>query len=72
MFLDELTPVVKELTEQPVAFFGGFVSGILRLNLNDDPVQTWLKKQTGYTSTNGSTTDADNTKSEGPQSIDIE
>ena len=42
------------------------------LNLNDDPVQTWLKKQTGYTSTNGSTTDADNTKSEGPQSIDIE
>ena len=57
MFLDELTPVVKELIEQPLAFFGGFVSGILRLNLDDDPVKTWLNQQTGYTSTNGSTTD---------------
>ncbi|MCL2937833.1 MAG: hypothetical protein O4805_16415 [Trichodesmium sp. St16_bin2-tuft] len=72
MFLDELTPVVKELIEQPLAFFGGFVSGILRLNLDDDPVKTWLNQQTGYTSTNGSTTDESNTKSEGPQSITIE
>ena len=38
MFLDELTPIVKELVEQPVAFLGGFFSGMLRLNLNDDPV----------------------------------
>ncbi len=72
MFLDELTPVVKELIEQPVAFFGGFFSGILRLNLNDDPVKTWLEQQTGYTSTNASTIEASNGNSEGPQSITIE
>ena len=72
MFLDELTPVVKELIEQPIAFFGGFFSGILRLNLNDDPVKTWLEQQNGYTPTNGSITEANNGKSEGPQSITIE
>ncbi|MGD1806132.1 hypothetical protein ACP6PL_11920 [Dapis sp. BLCC M126] len=72
MFLDELTPVVKELIEQPVAFFGGFFSGVLRLNLNDDPVKTWLEQQNGYSYTNDSTKEANNGKSEGPQSITIE
>ena len=72
MFLDEFTPVVKELIQEPVAFFGGFFSGILRLNLNDDPVKTWLNQQTGYTSTDGLTTETNNNKSEGPQSITIE
>jgi hypothetical protein len=45
MFLDELSPFLQELTRQPVAFVGGFVSGALRLNLNDDPVKSWLNKQ---------------------------
>ena len=73
MFLDELTPVIKELIEQPAAFFGGFFSGMLRLNLNVDPVKTWLNNQTGDTYTNGSPKDtSNNTKDEGPQSITIE
>jgi hypothetical protein len=45
MFLDELTPVLRELFGHPVAFLGGFVSGALRLNLADDPVKSWLNKQ---------------------------
>jgi hypothetical protein len=45
MFLDELTPFMQELTRQPVAFLGGFVSGVLRLNLNEDPVKSWLEKE---------------------------
>ena len=45
MFLDELSPFLQELTRQPVAFVGGFVSGALRLNLNEDPVKSWLNKQ---------------------------
>jgi len=72
MFLDELTPIVKELIEQPVAFLGGFFSGILRLNLNDDPVKTWLEQQKGYTPTDNSITEANNNTTEGPQSITIE
>lgn len=68
MFLDELSPMMKELIQQPVAFFGGFVSGVLRLKLSDDPLKSWLKQQgitTPYTD-NGS----DN--GSGPQSISIE
>lgn len=72
MFLDELTPVVKELIEQPVAFFGGLFSGMLRLNLNDDPVKSWLDRQNGYTVATSSTTEVSSDKSEGPQSITIE
>ncbi len=71
MFLDELTPIVKELMQQPVAFLGGFCSGVLQLNLSDDPVKTWLQKQTGSTYT-VTTSTTDNGKSNGPQSISIE
>jgi hypothetical protein len=67
MFLDELQPVVKELIAQPIAFWGGFVSGVLRLKLNDDPLKRWLEQQgmmsySDTTSGNGS----------GPQSISID
>ncbi|HBE18875.1 MAG TPA: hypothetical protein DEG17_08805 [Cyanobacteria bacterium UBA11149] len=70
MFLDELTPILKEMILQPIAFLGGFCAGVLRLNLSDDPVKTWLQKQSGstYTVTNSQ----DNGKSKGPQSISIE
>jgi hypothetical protein len=42
MFLSELAPLIKELTQQPVAFCGGFVSGLLRLNLREEPARSWL------------------------------
>lgn len=70
MFLDELMPVFKELTGYPVAFLGGFASGLLRLNLADDPVKSWLDQQAGspsYTPAASST----NGKN-GPQTISIE
>jgi hypothetical protein len=68
MFLDELTPLVKELVGHPVAFLGGFVSGLLRLNLAEDPVKSWLDQNTGsamgtQVNTNGKS---------GPQSIAID
>lgn len=72
MFLDELTPVFKELAQQPVAFFGGFFSGFFRLNLSDDPVKTWLDKQTGSTGYTASTSTTQNGRTSGPQSISIE
>lgn len=68
MFLDELQPIGKELIGQPIAFIGGFVSGVSRLKVSDDPLKTWLEQQgvvTSYTSNvsgNGS----------GPQSISID
>lgn len=71
MFIDELSPIFKQLTQHPASFFGGFVSGVLRLNLADDPVKSWLNKQldTSYPS---QTTQAHNGKATGPQSITID
>ncbi|HEY9610810.1 hypothetical protein [Allocoleopsis sp.] len=72
MFLDELSPIVKELTQQPVAFLGGFFSGVFRLNLADDPVKSWLDQQTGSTTYTSATSGSENGKTSGPQSISIE
>jgi hypothetical protein len=69
MLLQELTPILKELSKEPIAFCSGFVSGLLHLNLTDDPVKTWLEKQAGFTATNNPTS-SDSKK--GPTSIDIE
>jgi hypothetical protein len=69
MLLNELTPILKELTKEPVAFCNGFISGVLRLNLTDDPMKTWLEKQAGFTPTNSQT---GSSPREEPQSIDIE
>lgn len=72
MFLDELSPVFKELTQQPVALLGGFFSGVFRLNLSDDPVKSWLNEQIGSSTYTTATTESDNGKTTGPQSISID
>lgn len=72
MFLDELIPVVKELMQQPIAFTGGFFSGLLRLNLHDDPVKSWIDEQAGSSSYTPPAAEASNGKSSGPQSISID
>lgn len=71
MFLSEFVPVLKELSQQPLAFMGGFCSGLFRLNLTEDPVKSWLNQQAGVTV---SPTDnaPNNGKSSGPQSIAID
>lgn len=71
MFMDELMPLLRELTQQPIAFLGGFVSGVFRLNLMDDPVKSWLDQQTGIPSVS-TTSEVHNGKSRGPQSISID
>ena len=69
MFVDELTPFVRELARQPVAFCGGFLSGVFRLDLAEDPVKTWLNKQ-GAAPTSPATPVPPSSK--GPKSIDID
>ncbi|HEY9779501.1 MAG TPA: hypothetical protein V6D09_05110 [Leptolyngbyaceae cyanobacterium] len=72
MFIDELAPLFKELTQHPVSFLGGFFSGVLRLNLADEPVKSWLDGQRGHTTYTTSTTSANNGKTSGPQTISID
>ncbi|MEO0431154.1 MAG: hypothetical protein AAF151_05605 [Cyanobacteria bacterium J06656_5] len=69
MFLDELTPLVQEILGQPVAFFGGFASGLLKLNLGDDPVKSWLENQGADVASHD---DDDNNAGKGPQTISID
>lgn len=67
MFLTELSPVLQELTKQPIAFMGGFVSGILNLDVAEDPLKSWLNQQ-GIATYKPS---EDDTKG-GPKSISID
>ena len=71
MFFDELSPIFKEITQQPVAFFGGLVSGLLRLSLADDPVKGWLDQHTS-TTYSSSTSGIRNGNGNAPQSISID
>ena len=71
MFLTELTPALQKLIQQPVAFTGGFVSGILQLKLDEEPLSEWLKQQ-GYSSSSSSSAGVSNNNNGKPQSIDID
>ncbi len=72
MFLEQLAPLFKEFTQHPASFMGGFVSGVLRLSLADDPVKSWLAQQTNTTNFTTSTNGTNNGTSSGPQTISIE
>jgi hypothetical protein len=69
MFVNEVTPILNEFVKQPIAFLGGFVSGILRINLADDPVRSWLDQQAGRST---ATPPDQPTNKRGPQSISID
>lgn len=70
MFFDEIQPLLKELLAEPVAFLGGFASGVLRVDLAQDPVKTWLDKQSGVASSDDDRTPP--APPTGPQAISID
>jgi hypothetical protein len=74
MFVTELSPLFKELSQQPIAFLGGLASGLLRLSLADDPVKSWLDQQAGSPTYSSSTNNSNNHSGNGsgPQSISID
>ncbi|MBD2444476.1 hypothetical protein H6G25_15020 [Dolichospermum sp. FACHB-1091] len=72
MFISELSPLVKEFAQNPVSFMGGFVSGVLRLNLNEEPVKSWLDKKCCAKSSSILNTDVHNGKANTPQQITID
>ncbi|MEH2243855.1 hypothetical protein [Nostoc sp.] len=72
MFINELSPIFREFIQHPVSFVGGLFSGVLRLNLADDPVKSWLDQQIRSNSYTNITIDAHNGKATGPQQISID
>lgn len=71
MFLSELSPVLQNLLQQPIAFSSGFFSGILRLKLTEEPLSSWLEKQ-GYSSSNLNSSSRNSGGNNKPQSIEID
>ena len=71
MFLSELTPALQKLIQQPIAFTGGFVSGILQLKLNEEPLSQWLEQQ-GYNPNSINLNNSATSNNSKPQSIDID
>ncbi|MCU0551690.1 MAG: hypothetical protein MUC48_20300 [Leptolyngbya sp. Prado105] len=69
MFLTELSPLVQEFAQQPIAFMGGLFTGLLKLSLAEDPVRSWLDQQTGSTPY---TTNGNGHNSSAPKSITID
>lgn len=37
-------PILKDAAKEPVAFLGGVFAGLLRLNLNEDPLKEWIAR----------------------------
>jgi hypothetical protein len=67
MFLTELAPLFQTGLAQPIAFVGGIVAGALRLNLQDEPLQSWLARHGG-----GTSAAAEPNAEAGPTSITID
>ncbi len=70
MFFSELSPVFQNLFQQPLAFTSGFVSGVLHLRLDEDPLASWLTQQ-GYNPSDFGSSKG-NSSNNKPQSIEIE
>ncbi|GIL89430.1 hypothetical protein Vretimale_18915 [Volvox reticuliferus] len=37
-------PILRAAVKEPVAFWGGVFAGIFRLNLDQDPLRTWVER----------------------------
>ncbi|KAF5805512.1 putative UPF0426 protein [Helianthus annuus] len=64
--------ILKKALKEPVAFMGGMFAGVLRLDLNEDPLKEWV---TRTVEASGFVTDEDELDpqpQEVPQQIEIE
>jgi len=37
-------PILRAAVKEPVAFWGGVFAGVLRLNLTEDPLKSWVER----------------------------
>ncbi|KAI3831206.1 hypothetical protein MKX03_016164 [Papaver bracteatum] len=67
-------PLIKEALKEPVAFMGGMFAGLLRLDLNEDPLKEWVTRTVEATGMTEEEIDSEGSKSdeEAPQEIVIE
>lgn len=67
-------PILKEAVKEPVAFMGGVFAGLLRLDLNEEPLKDWVNRTVQASGINEEEVDVEGSKpeEETPQPIDIE
>ncbi|KAJ9526559.1 hypothetical protein V8C86DRAFT_2460789, partial [Haematococcus lacustris] len=49
-------PVLRTAVKEPLAFWGGMFAGALRLNLNDDPLRSWIERTSSSSTSSSSPT----------------
>ncbi|KAK2655196.1 hypothetical protein Ddye_008248 [Dipteronia dyeriana] len=66
--------IVKEALKEPVAFVGGMFAGLLRLDLEEDPLKEWVTRTVEASWITAEEMDAEATEpdEESPEQIDIE
>ncbi|XP_038893812.1 UPF0426 protein At1g28150, chloroplastic [Benincasa hispida] len=65
-------PVLKEALKEPVAFAGGLFAGLLRLDLNEDPLKEWVKKTVESAGLTEEIDTQGSVQEDGPTEIEIE
>ncbi|KMT06758.1 hypothetical protein BVRB_7g159180 [Beta vulgaris subsp. vulgaris] len=66
--------ILKEAIKEPVAFMGGMFAGLLKLDLNEEPLKEWINKTVEASGITEQEIDniGPHTEEEAPQQIDIE
>uniref|UniRef100_A0ACD5V3A2 Uncharacterized protein n=1 Tax=Avena sativa TaxID=4498 RepID=A0ACD5V3A2_AVESA len=67
--------ILREALKEPVAFLGGVFAGLLRLDLNEDPLKEWVTRTveaSGISEESSSEESNEGAQDDGPQQIEIE
>ncbi|KAJ1271964.1 hypothetical protein BS78_06G166900 [Paspalum vaginatum] len=67
--------ILREAIKEPVAFMGGVFAGLLRLDLNEDPLKEWITRTvdaSGIAEENSSEESSEANQNDAPQQIEIE
>ncbi|CAN6577689.1 unnamed protein product [Malus baccata var. baccata] len=65
-------PILREALKEPVAFMGGMFAGLLRLDLNEDPLKDWVSRTVEATGITEEEIVADGLKPAGESPLQIE
>ncbi|GMY12736.1 UPF0426 protein At1g28150, chloroplastic isoform X1 [Fagus crenata] len=66
-------PILKQALKEPVSFMGGVFAGLLRLDLNEEPLKEWVTRTAEASGIAEEEIDAERSKpDEVPQQIEIE
>ncbi|KAJ6926159.1 hypothetical protein NC651_010566 [Populus alba x Populus x berolinensis] len=65
-------PILKDALKEPVAFMGGMFAGLLRLDLNEDPLKEWVTRTVEASGITEEDIDAEGSQPEESVPLEIE